>query len=213
MQPSALHSFGSRLRTLRLAKDMSQAELARHVGRHQTAIGPYERDEYMPGRDVVEKLASILDSSPEYLIFGRSPHRAELPVVGRIGAGTIVDERPRDRATPTLSIREEQLVLLEIADSSMSPAFPPGHLLVAASMSEERLERFIGRPVLAQLEDGRLMLRVLLPSRDRERYDLAASASPTLTSVRVRSVRPVLGTLAPDAFSSPAAVEEKRSYG
>ncbi|MCB1834358.1 MAG: helix-turn-helix transcriptional regulator, partial [Geminicoccaceae bacterium] len=60
-------SFGNRLRTLRLAMDMSQAELARLIGRHQTAIGPYERDEYMPARDIVAKLADILGTTPEYL--------------------------------------------------------------------------------------------------------------------------------------------------
>ena len=86
MQPTTLHTFGGRLRALRVARDMSQVELARSIGRHQTAIGPYERDEYMPARDVVEKLASILETSPEYLLFGRSPHRAQLPVIGRMGA-------------------------------------------------------------------------------------------------------------------------------
>ncbi len=50
---------------------MSQVELARRVGRHQTTIGPYERDEYTPSRDIVERLASVLDTTPEYLLFGR----------------------------------------------------------------------------------------------------------------------------------------------
>ena len=59
---------------------MSQVELARRIGRHQTAIGPYERDEYEPPRDVVEKLALVLETSPEYLYFGRSPTQIALPV-------------------------------------------------------------------------------------------------------------------------------------
>ena len=46
-------SFGARLRSLRLAKELSQVELARLIGRHQTVIGPYERDEYEPPRDIV----------------------------------------------------------------------------------------------------------------------------------------------------------------
>ena len=68
-------TFGRRLRALRLTLDMSQVELARRIGRHQTAIGPYERDEYEPPRDVVEKLAHVLETSPEYLYFGRSPQQ------------------------------------------------------------------------------------------------------------------------------------------
>ena len=49
--------FGTRLRELRLSREMSQIELARRIGRHQTAIGPYERGEYAPPRDIVERLA------------------------------------------------------------------------------------------------------------------------------------------------------------
>ena len=73
---------------------MSQVELARRVGRHQTAIGPYERDEYEPPRDVVEKLALVLETSPEYLYFGRSPQQATLPVLGRLGRAGMLEPQP-----------------------------------------------------------------------------------------------------------------------
>ena len=88
-------TFGRRLRALRMAQDMSQVELARRIGRHQTAIGPYERDEYEPPRDVVEKLALVLETSPEYLYFGRSPPQIALPVVGRIGRAGCSRPHPR----------------------------------------------------------------------------------------------------------------------
>ena len=83
----ALHrsSFGARLRSLRMAKGLSQVDLARLIGRHQTVIGPYERDEYEPPRDIVQKLAHVLDTSPEYLYFGRSPARSTIPMGGRFG--------------------------------------------------------------------------------------------------------------------------------
>ena len=71
-------TFGRRLRALRLTHGMSQVELAQRVGRHQTAIGPYERDEYEPPREVVEKLAAALDTTPEYLYFGRNPQQTAL---------------------------------------------------------------------------------------------------------------------------------------
>ena len=71
MQSSS--TFGRRLRALRMTVGMSQVELARRVGRHQTAIGPYERDEYEPPRDVVEKLALVLETSPEYPVFRPQP--------------------------------------------------------------------------------------------------------------------------------------------
>ena len=88
-------TFGRRLRALRLAQDMSQVELARRIGRHQTAIGPYERDEYEPPRDVVEKLALVLETSPEYLYFGRNPSQIALPVVGQSGERACSRRHPR----------------------------------------------------------------------------------------------------------------------
>ena len=83
--PRGRASFGGRMRALRMAKGLSQVDLARLIGRHQTVIGPYERDEYAPPREIVERLAGALDTSPEYLFFGRSPRRSTIEVVGDIG--------------------------------------------------------------------------------------------------------------------------------
>ena len=213
MQPSELLTFGDRLRSLRLAKDMSQAELARRIGRHQTAVGPYERDEYMPGRDVVEKIAGVLETSPEYLIFGRSPHRTELAVIGRVGAGTLIDERRTGLDKTMLSLSGERMVLLEITDGSMAPRFPIGHILLAAAATDDEVETHMGEPVLALLEDNRSMLRILLPGRERGKYDLAALDSPTLPSMAVRSVRKVLGALDPQAFVSSDQDSVQSYYG
>ena len=91
MSVQSASTFGRRLRALRLALDMSQVELANRIGRHQTAIGPYERDEYEPPRDVVEKLASVLETSPEYLYFGRSPQQVTVQVVGRLGRAGLLE--------------------------------------------------------------------------------------------------------------------------
>ena len=106
---------------------MSQVELARRIGRHQTAIGPYERDEYEPPRDVVEKLALVLETSPEYLYFGRSPLQIALPVVGRIGRAGLLEAA----AEPTLELvqlRDQQLRGYRVRDDSMAPVFRPGQL-------------------------------------------------------------------------------------
>jgi len=99
-------TFGRRLRALRLAKGLRQAELARLVGRHQTAIGPYERDEYAPPPEIVERLARALDTSAEYLLFGRHPRRSAIPLVGRIGPGGLAE--PAELGT--LAVRDDQLL-------------------------------------------------------------------------------------------------------
>ena len=202
MQLSELRSFGQRLRSLRVGLELSQAELARRIGRHQTAIGPYERDEYMPARDVVEKLAAILGASPEFLIFGRSAHRTSIPAIGRIAAAGMVIEHGHARPSPMLALRDEQLVGYEVDDGTMAPAYRLGQILLVAAISDERAERHLGRDVLAELQDGRILLRTLLPSRERGRFDLAANAAPTLRDVALGGVRRVWGALDRAAFAA-----------
>jgi transcriptional regulator with XRE-family HTH domain len=208
MQPGELRSFGQRLRALRLGLELSQAELARRIGRHQTAIGPYERDEYMPSRDVVEKLAGALETSPEYLQFGRSPHRSNLPRLGRLSAAGQLVQADR---MPTLALAEERLVAVSVDDDAMLPVFRPGQLVLVTRAATLQLEPLIGRHVIAELTDGRQFLRRLLPAAETGGYVLAAYQAPPLGPLRPVAARLVVGQLEPEALSS--AAQENNPYG
>lgn len=190
-------SFGRRLRALRVAKGLRQAELARLVGRHQTAIGPYERDEYAPPPDIVERLARALDTSPEYLLFGRHPRRSAIPLVGRIGPGGLAE--PAELGT--VALKDDQLLGWRVADETMLPAYRPGQVVFVLAAAEARLEELLGRDVLAELADGRRLLRRLLPGARPELFDLAAWNAPTLVGASLASARRVVGAVAGEAFS------------
>jgi len=210
-----LRSFGGRVRALRQAKGLSQAELSRQIGRHQTAIGPYERDEYMPARSVVERLAEALDTSPEYLYFGRSPQQTAIPLAGRVGAAGEVRlaEAGADAAATaeggaearapaaTVTIREHRLMALRVADTTMRPVLSPGQTVLVAAAAERDVDAHLGRLVLAELGDGRRFLRRLLPSARRGRHDLAAFEAPTMREVEVARTNLVVGVLEPEAAS------------
>lgn len=199
MSVQAASTFGRRLRALRLALEMSQIELARRIGRHQTAIGPYERDEYEPPRDVVEKLAAVLDTSPEYLYFGRSPQRATLHVAGRLGAAGMLEPQA-EGAVETLSLRDQQWRGYRIEDDSMAPVFRPGQVALVLAGAGAEPAALLGHDALVELADGRVLLRRLLPSSDAARYDLAAYNAPTLPMVAVREARSIAGLLWPAAW-------------
>jgi transcriptional regulator with XRE-family HTH domain len=193
-------TFGRRLRALRLARGISQVELARSVGRHQTAIGPYERDEYEPPREVVEKLAVVLETSAEYLFFGRSPQQTAVSVIGRLGRGGLL-EPPLEASMELVSLRDEQLRGYRLLDDCMAPVFRPGQIVLTPAAAVQDPARHLGRDVLAELADGRMLLRRLMPSADPARFDLAAYNAPHLPMVAVRSARPVIGALWPEAWS------------
>ncbi|MCS6877302.1 MAG: helix-turn-helix transcriptional regulator [Geminicoccaceae bacterium] len=201
-------SFGQRLRWLRLAKGLKQAELARLIGRHPTAIGPYERDEYTPPPAVLERLARALDTSAEYLLFGRHPQRSTIPLSGRIGPGGL--GRPGEFGP--LALRDDRLEGWRIEDETMAPAFAPGQIALVARLESPPAE-LLGRVVLARLADGRHLLRRLLPARRADRFDLFAWNAPALSAVEVVSVKAVLGALWPEAFRGSAGEDEHSSAG
>lgn len=196
MQPGELRSFGQRLRALRLGLELSQAELARRIGRHQTAIGPYERDEYMPSRDVVEKLATALESSPEYLQYGRSPHRSSLPRLGRLDAAGLLERGGR---LPSLALAEERLVAMTLQDDAMLPVFRPGATLLVARTAASDPATLVGRHVVAELACGRQFLRRLMPASEPGSYLLTAYQAPVLGPLRPVAVRLVMGQLEAEA--------------
>ena len=54
-------TFGQRLKKLRLLKGLSQYELGNQIGMQHSMIGSYERDEFCPTLESINKLGSILD--------------------------------------------------------------------------------------------------------------------------------------------------------
>ena len=194
----ARSTFGRRLRALRQTRGVSQVELARRIGRHQTVIGPYERDEYEPSREVVEKLAVVLETSPEYLYFGRSPRQTAIAVAGKVGGAGLLEP---DAGAGLVSLRDSQLVGYRLLDDSMAPVFRPGQLLLALGTAVDEPAALLGRDVLAELDDGRLLLRRLMPGVTPGRFDLAAYNAPPLPSVSISAARVVVGALSPEAWS------------
>jgi transcriptional regulator with XRE-family HTH domain len=211
MVASPRSTFGRRLRSLRLTQGISQVELAQRIGRHQTAIGPYERDEYEPPREVIEKLAAALETSAEYLYFGRSPQRTALGVVGRLGRAGLLEPQGEPLIEP-VSLKDAQLRGYRLLDDSMAPVFRPGQLVLTEAAPSHDPARLLGRDVLAELADGRTLLRRLLPAVDPDRFDLAAYNAPTLSSVALRTARTIAGALWPEAWSESSntlMVDEK----
>jgi len=54
-------TFGQRLKKLRLSKGLSQYELGNKVGMKHSMIGSYEREEFYPNLDSINKLGTILN--------------------------------------------------------------------------------------------------------------------------------------------------------
>ncbi len=61
-------SFGSRIKTLRIEKRMSQAELASALGVSTNAVSQYETDKRFPDQKCIVKICRFFDVSSDYLL-------------------------------------------------------------------------------------------------------------------------------------------------
>jgi len=94
---------------------------------------------------------------------------------------------------PAVALRSEQLLALQIDDDTMTPVYRPGAVALLMAQETTSPEDFVGRDVLAELADGRALLRRLLPAARAERFDLAAYNGPTLAGVTVVRARLAIG--------------------
>lgn len=61
-------SFGKRLKLRRTECGISQVELAKSLGMHQSIVGKYEREIVTPPIEVIKKIAGLLDTTLAYLM-------------------------------------------------------------------------------------------------------------------------------------------------
>ncbi|MTI49562.1 helix-turn-helix domain-containing protein [Sporosalibacterium faouarense] len=61
-------TFGSKLKELRIEKNMTQAQLAKIIKVARATIGRYEADERFPDQETLKKLASYFDVTIDYLL-------------------------------------------------------------------------------------------------------------------------------------------------
>jgi transcriptional regulator with XRE-family HTH domain len=65
-------TVSERIKELRVQNNLTQSELAERVGLSYVQIGRYEKGKSSPSSDILQKLASILGTSTDYLMNGSS---------------------------------------------------------------------------------------------------------------------------------------------
>lgn len=63
-----MDTFGSRLRSLRQKKGLTQRELAKLIGAKHNSISDWENDGHKPDMDTLEKLMGVFEVSSDYLL-------------------------------------------------------------------------------------------------------------------------------------------------
>lgn len=132
---------GERIRQLRIEKDMTQEMLGEKIGVKKAAIYKYENGLVVNlKRDIIEKLANVLEVSPSYLMglddikdvpqgFQPVPSMKKIPRVGRIACGTpILAEENVEEYDSVPEHWKADFTLICVGDS-MAPKIQDGDLV------------------------------------------------------------------------------------
>lgn len=63
-----MDSIGSRMKMLRKKKHFTQEDMAEALGKSRSNYGGYETDRILPPSDILDKIATMLDTSADYLL-------------------------------------------------------------------------------------------------------------------------------------------------
>lgn len=136
---------GERIKTLRKEHNLTQEELGAKIGVQKAAIQKYEKGTVRNiKRDSLIKLATVLETTPEYLLGWDEPpanvytddenESVMIPIIGRVAAGihcfaetNIVDYEPVNKQDVRGS---EQYSFLRVVGDSMYPLFMEGDLVL-----------------------------------------------------------------------------------
>ncbi len=98
-----------KIKELRLAKNMSQKELAEVLDCNQTAVGKYERGQLEPNITTLNQLADFFGCSIDYLV-GREDDFGNVPVKSNLSA----QEQELLSAFSKLDVVQRETVLIQI---------------------------------------------------------------------------------------------------
>ena len=135
--------FGKRLKEMRLARGMTQKDLAKKIPVSYQALGKWERGESTPNPETVVQLARIFEVSADDLLGEAprpsSPRAAMIPVVGDVAAGlpieavqNILDYEEIDSALAD----QGEYFGLRVRGASMEPRIKEGDVVIVRKQED-----------------------------------------------------------------------------
>ena len=123
--------FKQRLKEMRTRRGFTQVGLSRMLGISQQAVGKWETGRCTPDPQTLARLASILDTTVDYLLGGNSSGVGEcmVPVLGTVKAGFGALAYQEDCGNEPANVKDPgQYFYLIVRGDSMEPRIHDGDL-------------------------------------------------------------------------------------
>lgn len=150
-----MKKYSNRVKELRLAKSLSQEQLAEKIGLTKQAISQYERGDRNPSMAVLGALCDFFNVSSDYLLgkdivtlrfVGKneidkleSKSSIRIPVLGRVAAGVPIDaiEDVLDwEEIPEIMAATGEFFGLKVKGDSMQPRIAEGDVVIVRSQPD-----------------------------------------------------------------------------
>lgn len=131
----------NRIKSLRIEKNLTQSQLAKLCGVHQTAVSQWEKDRTQPDADSLKILSEVLDVSIDTILSNApsSIKGIKIPVLGYVRAGIPVEAIEEimdyEEISPSLAATGD-FFALHIRGNSMEPRICEGDVVIVRKQSD-----------------------------------------------------------------------------
>jgi transcriptional regulator with XRE-family HTH domain len=190
---------GQRLRQARKDAGLSVAQVAKRLGKSETAVRAWENGQNGLSGDAAGQLAPVVKSTAEWILFGRGETRRRMiQVVGYVGAaaeffgfddhekGAGLDEIEAPADAP------EGAVAVIVRGDSGYPAIRDGMVLVYWNKMEDP-SSIEGEDCFIRVRDGRTLVKILEYGSRPGRWTLRSinAATPPIKDVEIEWAAPI----------------------
>lgn len=179
-------TFGMRLRRLREARGLTQADVAEAVGMTALQGHRWEHDQAVPRAAVIDRIASFFEVAPEWLQYGVGGGPTFAAVLGMVGAGQAIvpfDDGPFDQIEVPFGAPPGVIALIVRGDS-MQPELSEGDFVLYRGVPQDPAT-LIGRRCVVRLEDGRVLVKRLRRGAALDTYDLESTNAAPIEGQRL----------------------------
>ena len=167
---------GKQIKEARLARKWSTYDLARAAGIPQSAVHRIEVEDTSTSKHI-PILLSVLGLSEQAI--------RTIALVGYVGAGAEIfpmDALGYVEAPP--GVAGPQTVAVQVKGDSMLPVYRDGDLLYYDTHEEP--QELVGRDVIVELEDGRCMVKQLMPGTKAGTWTLLSHNAAPIIDAPIR---------------------------
>jgi transcriptional regulator with XRE-family HTH domain len=186
--------LASKIKALRLSKQMNQTQFGELVGYSQGMVARWESGA-APKHAALMALADAAGSTvDEFLGIAAEPDRvsvADIPVVGYVGAGAAVypiDDLPKGEAFDTVErppFVKGTAVAVEVRGDSLVPVAEDGWRLIYSGERTIMEDEVLNRLCVVELIDGRMLVKRVVRGTKPQRYHLISTNAPMIEDVEI----------------------------